>query len=111
MLSWPLMAAPPPAGGAATGSTGGWQAILAQMAPLILIFAVFYFILIRPQQQRQRQLAAMVSSVAKGDKVITSGGLVGTVWAVKDDTVVVQVGDTRLDFIKSAIVSVTKAGS
>ena len=102
----PLEAAP--AGGPASG---GLTAILVQMFPLFLIFAVFYFILIRPQQQRQKQLKSMIESVSKGDRVITSGGLVGTVWAVKDDTVVVQVGDTRLDFVKSAIVSVSKAGT
>jgi len=101
----PVLAAAPAA------APGGLQSILLQMAPMILIFAVFYFILIRPQQQRQKQMAAMVAAVAKGDKVITTGGLTGTVWAVKEDVVVVQCNDTRLDFVKSAIVSVQKAGS
>lgn len=98
----PLLAAAPP---------GGIQAVILQMAPMILIFAVFYFILIRPQQQRQRQLQAMIAGVEKGDKVVTSGGIIGTVWAVKEDMVVVQCNDTRLDHLKSAIVSVTKAGA
>ena len=81
------------------------------MAPMLLIFAVFYFVLIRPQQQRQKSLAQMVNDLKKGDEVVTSGGLVGTIWAVKDDRVVVQVQDTRLDFVKSSIVSVNKPGA
>jgi preprotein translocase subunit YajC len=108
-----LQAATSAPAGSPAGAQGpsGPVAMLVQMAPLILIFGVFYFLLIRPQQQRQKQLAEMVSGVEKGDKVVTNGGLVGTVWAVKEDTVVVQVGDTRLDFVKSSIVSVTKPGS
>ena len=90
---------------------GGLQVALVQMAPLLLIFGVFYFILIRPQQQRQKQLATMISRVERGDEVVTSGGMVGKVFAVKDDRVVVIVNETKLDFLKSAIVSVNKAGS
>ena len=101
----PLLAGPPAA------PISGWQAQLLQLAPLILIFVVFYLVLIRPQQQRQKKLAQMIASVVKGDQVVTSGGIVGTVWAVKDDRVVVQVNDTRLDFVKSAIVSVSKPGA
>ncbi len=103
----PLLAAP-------TGGPQitGWQAQVLNLAPLLLIFVVFYLVLIRPQQQRQKKLSQMVGAMVKGDKVVTSGGMVGTVWAVKDDnTVVVQVGDTRLDFLKSAIVQVIKPGS
>jgi preprotein translocase subunit YajC len=106
MVFTPLLAAPAPA-----ASIPGWQAQLLQLAPLILIFAVFYLVLIRPQQQRQKKLSEMIAGVQKGDTVVTSGGIVGTVWAVKDDRVVVQVNDTRLDFVKSAIVAVTKPGA
>ena len=106
MSSLPLLAAP-----VAGASMPGWQAQLLQLAPLILIFAVFYLVLIRPQQQRQKKLSEMISAVQKGDTVVTSGGIVGVVWAVKDDRVVVQVNDTRLDFVKSAIVAVTKPGA
>ena len=95
----------------AAAPAGGTQGFLLQMAPMLLIFAVFYFVLIRPQQQRQKSLAQMVNDLKKGDEVVTSGGLVGTIWAVKDDRVVVQVQDTRLDFVKSSIVSVNKPGA
>jgi len=101
----PLLAGPAPASNIAP-----WQAQLLQLAPLILIFVVFYLVLIRPQQQRQKKLGEMIAGVERGDQVVTSGGIVGTVWAVKDDRIVVQVNDTKLDFVKSAIVSVTKPG-
>jgi preprotein translocase subunit YajC len=109
MIALPLLAPTPGAAGAAPVS--GPMAALINMAPLILMFAVFYFLLIRPQQQKQKALAQKVSSMEKGDDVITSGGMMGTVWAVKEDRVVVQVNDVRLDFVKSAIVDVVKKGS
>jgi preprotein translocase subunit YajC len=52
---------------------------LVQFAPLVLIFVVFYFLLIRPQQTQQKQLKARLSSIKRGDKVVTSGGIVGLV--------------------------------
>ena len=95
----------------ATRPAGGVPAFLIQMAPLALMFLVFYFLLIRPQQQKQRALAAKVSAMQKGDEVVTSGGMIGKIWAIKEDRVVVKVGDTPLEFLKSAIVDVTKAGT
>ncbi len=110
-MSFPLLAAGAPAAGPAGAPAGGTQGFLLQMAPMLLIFAVFYFVLIRPQQQRQKELARMVGDLKKGDEVVTSGGIVGTVWAVKDDRVVLQVQETKLDFIKSSIVTVNKPGA
>jgi preprotein translocase subunit YajC len=62
-------------GGAAFGSA-------AQFLPLILIFAVFYFLLIRPQQQKQKEARAMLSAIKRGDRVVTGGGILGTVQRV-----------------------------
>ena len=59
---------------------------LAQFLPLILIFGVFYFLLIRPQQQRQKQLRAMLAAIKRGDRVVTAGGILGTVQRVKEGT-------------------------
>ena len=53
-----------------------------QFAPLVLIFAVFYFLLIRPQQQKQKEMRAMLAALKRGDKVVTGGGIVGTVQRV-----------------------------
>ena len=67
------------AGGA--GGAGGLEA----MFPLILIFVVFYFLLIRPQQKKAKEHKAMLEAVRRGDKVVTGGGIVGTVTKVIDD--------------------------
>jgi preprotein translocase subunit YajC len=53
-----------------------------QFAPLVLIFAVFYFLLIRPQQQKQKEAKAMIQALKRGDKVVTGGGILGTVQRV-----------------------------
>ena len=71
---------------AATGGGGGdMLASLTQFAPLILIFGVFYFILIRPQQQRQKEMKVMLGQLKRGDRVVTGGGIVGTVQRVPPD--------------------------
>jgi preprotein translocase subunit YajC len=53
-----------------------------QFAPLVLIFAVFYFLLIRPQQQKQKEMRGMLAALKRGDKVVTGGGILGTVQRV-----------------------------
>ena len=57
----------------------------AQFIPLILIFVIFYFFLIRPQQKKIKEHKAMVASLKRGDEVITSGGMVGTIEKVNED--------------------------
>ena len=66
---------------AAGGDGSGFQALL----PLVLIFVVFYFLLIRPQQKKMKQHKAMLDAVRRGDKVVTGGGIIGTVTRVVDD--------------------------
>lgn len=69
------------AAGGGGGGTGGLEALL----PLVLIFVVFYFLLIRPQQKKMKQHKEMLSAIRRGDKVITGGGILGTVTKVVDD--------------------------
>ncbi len=78
--------------------------------PLILMFVVFYFLLIRPQQKRAKELADMVKNLKKGDKVVTSGGIIGIVQTLQDDYVVLKVGDqdTKLEVLRSAIQELRK---
>jgi preprotein translocase subunit YajC len=67
---------------------------LASMIPLVLIFVVFYFLLIRPQQKKMKEHQQMVSNLRRGDKVVTAGGLIGTVSKVIDDNeVTVEIAD------------------
>ena len=66
----------------------------AQFIPLILIFVIFYFFLIRPQQKRVKDHKAMVESLKRGDEIITSGGIIGTIERVmEDDRIEVNIGD------------------
>src|ERR1700710_1083083 len=55
---------------------------VAQFLPLVMIFGVFYFLLIRPQQQKQKELRGMISAVRRGDRIVTGGGILGTVQRV-----------------------------
>ena len=67
---------------------------IGQFIPLILIFVIFYFVLIRPQQKKVKEHKAMVESLKKGDKVVTSGGITGTISRVIDnDKVEVEIAD------------------
>jgi preprotein translocase subunit YajC len=68
-----------------------------QFLPLLAIMVIFYFILIRPQQRKQRQIQqeheALLNALKPGDKVVTSGGLYGTIVAVRDNTVTLRIAD------------------
>ncbi|MBL7969005.1 MAG: preprotein translocase subunit YajC [Prolixibacteraceae bacterium] len=73
--------------------------------PLVLIIVVFYFFMIRPQMKRQKELNAFRSSLEKGDKVVTTGGIYGKVLEIKDNTVLLQVDDNvKIRVDKAAIV-------
>ena len=75
----------------------------AQFIPLILIFVIFYFFLIRPQQKKVKEHKAMVESLKRGDKVITSGGITGTVERLIDnDKVEVEIADNvKVEIVKA----------
>jgi len=89
------------------GGGMGWLGI----APLIFIFAIFYFLLILPQQRRQKKWTAMLDSLKTGDKVVTSGGLRGTIMALKDDLVHLRVPPNNLvlEVTKASVTQVTTA--
>jgi preprotein translocase subunit YajC len=76
---------------------------IGQFIPLILIFVIFYFFLIRPQQKKVKEHKAMVESLKRGDKVITTGGITGVVERVIDnDTVEVQIAENvKVEIVKS----------
>jgi preprotein translocase subunit YajC len=85
---------------------------LTQLLPLVLIFVAFYFFLIRPQQKRQKERGQMLNALKKGDKVITIGGLHGSVVDLSEDRVTLKVSDnTRLVFERSAINAVTNSNA
>jgi preprotein translocase subunit YajC len=77
--------------------------------PLILIFGVFYFLLILPQQRRQKKWQAMVGGLKTGDRVTTSGGIRGTIIALRDDALHLRVppDNLRIEVTRASVVSVT----
>ena len=86
----------------------------ASTLPFLLVWLggmmlILYLLYIRPQQKRQKAQAAMLSGLKKGDRVLTAGGMYGTVVGVKDDIAVLRIGDdTKVEFRRSAIVDVVE---
>ena len=76
---------------------------IAQFIPLILIFVIFYFFLIRPQQKKVKEHKIMVENLKRGDKVITSGGIIGTVERVmENDKIEIQISESvKVEIVKS----------
>jgi preprotein translocase subunit YajC len=85
------------------GGLGG----LAQMLPIVLIIAVFYFLLIRPQQKRQRQLQETIATLKIGDRVVTTGGIIGVITTVRDTSFLIRSADKSiLEIARSAIAGI-----
>ena len=78
------------------------------MVPLVLLVVVFYFALIRPQQKKQRQHAEMLKTVRPGDKIVTTGGVVGVVITVKERTLSIRSADSKFEITKSAVAEITE---
>jgi queuine tRNA-ribosyltransferase len=91
------MASPPPGG-------GGPGSILIQMAPIILVLGIFFFLVIRPQQRERKRREEMLSSLKKGDRVVTTGGLIGTIVGVSEQTLILKIADSvRVECLRSAV--------
>ena len=80
---------------------------LTQLLPFVLIFGIFYFLLIRPQQVQRRKTQEMLANLKTGDRVVTSGGIYGTISGFRDNIVQLQVASqVKLDVARSAITGV-----
>jgi preprotein translocase subunit YajC len=89
--------------GQPSGAAGQGNPLMTFL-PLILVFVVFYFFMIRPQMKKQKDMNNYRSSLKKGDKVVTTGGIYGRVYDVKENFVTVDVGgDIKLKIDKSAL--------
>jgi preprotein translocase subunit YajC len=94
-------------GSQAAGSGQGGQ--IMAFLPLILLFVVFYFLLIRPQQKRAKTHKSFMENLKKGDRVVTSGGLYGTITGVTDDAVTIEIAEkVRVKILKSAVADYAK---
>jgi preprotein translocase subunit YajC len=98
MIDLAYAMAPSPGGG---GNGGG----ILQILPLMIgMFAIMYFLIIRPQQKQRRERETLLRAIKKGDRVVTSGGLYGTVVGLSEHTVTLKVADqVKLEFERSAI--------
>lgn len=75
-----------------------------QLVLILIIFAIFYFIVFRPMRKRQRETEQMLSSLKNGDKVVTNGGIYGTVVGVSDDVIQLRISDhVKIQVAKAAI--------
>jgi len=96
---------------AAAAPGGGAMGMLIGIAPWLLIFVIFYVLLIRPQQKRAKDHQAEISSVKKGDEVITGGGIRGRVTKVSDDEAEVEIANgVRVRVVKSTLTGVISGG-
>ena len=80
---------------------------LVQLLPILLIIGVFYILLIRPQQKRQRELQATISQLKAGDRIVTTGGIIGTITTVRDTSFLIRSADKSiLEISRSAVAGI-----
>jgi preprotein translocase subunit YajC len=97
------MMGPPGGAGGGSGSGSG----LYMIGPMVIIFALFYVMVILPQRRKEKERKTLIESTKTGDRVIFSGGIIGTVTNVKDHTFVVRVGDkVKMEILRAAVVRV-----
>ncbi len=97
---------------AAPAATTGSDSSLITMLPLVLMFVVLYFVMIRPQMKRQKEHKTMVEAIAKGDEVVTSGGMLGKVARLGETYLHLEVANgVELQVQRSAVVQVLPKGS
>jgi len=106
-LAFYLLMGTPQGGGAEGGGAG-----LMTFLPFVAIIAIFYFLIIRPQSRKQKETQKMLSTLRKGDKVITVGGIHGTIQTVREHSIIVKVdANTKIEFSRSAVSSIVSPGS
>ena len=97
---------------AAAAAGGDMQSSLMNMLPLVLMFVVLYFVMIRPQMRKQKEHRTMIEALAKGDEIVTSGGLLGKVTKMGDSYLSLEVTNgVELQVQRSAVVQVLPKGS
>lgn len=85
----------------------GGLGALGGLVPMLLIIAVFYMLLIRPQQKRQRELQQTISQLKIGDRIVTTGGVIGTITTVRETSFLIRSGDKSiLEIARSAVAGI-----
>ena len=84
--------------------SGGAGGFIVQFLPIFLIFAVFYFLLIVPQRKRQKELQETISNLKAGDRIVTTGGIIGTITAVRETSLLLRSADKSIiEIARSAV--------
>jgi preprotein translocase subunit YajC len=97
--------------GAASGGAGGIFSTINMLVPFIAMFAIFYFLLIRPQQKKQKDHRQMLQNLKRSDRVLTSGGIYGTIIKIRNEVIHLEVADqVRIRVNKSAISDLVAEG-
>ena len=96
----------------AAAAGGDMQSTLMSMLPLLLMFAVLYFVMIRPQMKKQKEHRAMIEALAKGDEIVTAGGLLGKVSKIGDAYIGVELASgVDVQMQRNAVVQVLPKGT
>lgn len=74
-----------------------------QLVPLLLIFLIFYVLIILPERKRRKRLQELINNLKVGDKVITSGGIYGTVLSLRDDRLIIRSDQAKLEIARNAV--------
>ncbi len=94
---------------APAGAPSGPGGSLMSFLPFILLMAAMWFLMIAPQRKKQKEHAKMIAALKSGDEVLTTGGIYGTVVTVRDDRIVVRIGDsTKVELAKGFVQTVEK---
>ncbi|RFO96571.1 preprotein translocase subunit YajC [Rhodoferax lacus] len=96
----------------AAAAGGDMQSSLMSMLPLVLMFVVLYFVMIRPQMRKQKEAKAMIDALAKGDEVVTVGGMLGKISKINDNSLSVEVANgVEVQIQRNAVVQVLPKGT
>ena len=107
LISFFLTAGTSASGAAGGVAGGGLLGSFGMFIPLLLILVIMYFLMIRPQNKKQKETQKMIDALKKGDKVVTIGGIHGTVASTKENTIIVKVDDgAKIEFNRTAIATV-----
>jgi preprotein translocase subunit YajC len=91
-------------GGALGGNGGGQGNPLGAFVPLILMFAIFYFLLIRPQQKKAKLHKEMIGNLKIGDRIVTNGGIYGTIVRMKDTTIILEIAEkVQVEMLRNTV--------
>ncbi|MFP4383885.1 MAG: preprotein translocase subunit YajC [Spirochaetia bacterium] len=103
-----LIGAPEAGAGAGAGASGSGQ-LVSTIVIFGLVFLIFYFLIIRPQNKKQKETKKMLEALKKGDRVVTIGGIHGTINSIKGDRIILKIdGNTKMEFSRSAISGVVE---